>query len=313
LSAGNTPACIVNKIRADIFGTGNVDTGEGVITTTLASVAHLGEGLTIPCPYCEGDVTPGDGVRDGTCQLGDDDGAPCDVDGTNWSFPAPGGDGHSIDCLPNSGKNVSGSGLKIKFTQSTGASAIGSAVTCGFPPFVTYKCHCGICSNDESVPCSTNEECPSGGTCKAAGNGAPLPNQCAGNGVCKDLGNNTGLCDQGPNDRFCDALLKVDGSGFISCLGNADCEPGTIGSDAGACTLVAGRPCFLDNITSQGQASPNAPLGAATFCIPPTSNGGINTVAGLPGPGRVLTQTETRTFCSSDQDVRYTPGVGGCP
>jgi len=141
----------------------------------------------------------------------------------------------------------------------------------------------------------------------------PLPNQCAGNGVCGDAGDGRGLCEEGPTDRFCNGILKSDGSGFISCLGNADCDPGTIGLEAGDCTLVAGRPCFFETITATGEPNPSAPLGSAVFCIPPTSNGGINTVAGLPGPGRILTQTQTRTFCSSDTNVEYTPGVGGCP
>jgi ABC-type sugar transport system ATPase subunit len=39
----------------------------------------------------------------------------------------------------------------------------------------------------------------------------------------------------------------------------------------------------------------------------------INTVAGLPGPGRVISQGAATTFCAGDHGVTYQPGVGGCP
>ena len=52
-------------------------------------------------------------------------------------------------------------------------------------------------------------------------------------------------------------------------------------------------------------------MGAAIFCIPPTANPGINTVAGLPGPGRVTNQGLTRKFCG-DFQTEYTPNIG-CP
>ena len=44
-----------------------------------------------------------------------------------------------------------------------------------------------------------------------------------------------------------------------------------------------------------------------------TANGGINAVAGLPGPARVVNQVSAKTFCDSDPLVEYIPGVGGCP
>jgi cysteine-rich repeat protein len=350
LSAGNTPACVVNRIRDDISGTGNVDTGEGAITTNLASVAYLGINLTLPCPACGGtcsaptakvgapcsvdadcdtqpasgdgdcsgfDSAAGDGQREGTCHGGVNEGLSCDVDAYNVSFPAPatpGEAGMSLDCFPDSGKNVSGSGLRISLTQTTGTSALPEAnITCGFPPFVTYKCPCGQCSNDVSIPCSTNDQCPAGGTCVSDGNGLPLPDQCNTTGGCIDIGDGQGQCDGGPTDKLCDGILRANGNGFIACLSNADCDAGTIGLAAGSCTIVQTRKCFMDPITATGTPNPSAPVGVASFCIGKTSNGGINTVAGLPGPGRVITQTSTRTFCSSDTSVEYTPGVGGCP
>ena len=103
----------------------------------------------------------------------------------------------------------------------------------------------------------------------------------------------------------------MDGEGFLSCTGNADCAslPNGIG---GLCTITKPRECFLDPIVAQGAANAEFPIGAATFCIAQTGNGGINTVAGLPGPGRVVNRGAV-IFCASNQAVTYTPGVGGCP
>jgi hypothetical protein len=225
-----------------------------------------------------------------------------------------GGAGLSLDCFPDPGKLVSGAGLKISLKQTTGSVALPApAVVCGFPPFVTYNCPCGQCSNDSSIPCFDNSVCSGGGTCVNDGNGAPLPDQCSTTGNCVDIGGGEGECGTGPNDRLCDAIVRANGEGFISCLGNADCEPGTIGVDAGACTLTKKRKCFLSPIAATGTPDPSNPIAVAAFCIAKTSNGGINTVAGLPGPARVKNQASGRTFCGSDTNVQYQPGVGGCP
>jgi hypothetical protein len=311
-------------------------------------VAYLGINLTLPCPACGGtctapapnvgnvcavdadcetnpgdadgvcgnyDDTPKDGVRNGTCLGGLNAGQSCDIDAYNSSFPAPGpsGAGMSLDCFPDPGKNVSGTGLKIGLTQTTGTSALPPAgITCGFPPFVTYDCPCGQCSNDVSIPCSVDAQC-SGGTCVSDGNGAPLPDQCSTTNDCIDLGGGEGECNGGPSDLLWDGIVRADGSGFIACLGNADCSPGVIGLAAGSCTLTKTRECFLDPITATGIADPDTPVAVASFCIGKTSNGGINTVAGLPGPARVKNQAGAKTFCDSDPNTQYQPGVGGCP
>jgi hypothetical protein len=94
---------------------------------------------------------------------------------------------------------------------------------------------------------------------------------------------------------------------------NADCDPGVIGIEAGDCTLSTRRKCFLDPIEATPTADPVHPVAAAVFCIAPTSNGGINTVAGLPGPARVVNEGVGASFCDSNPAVQYTPGVGGCP
>ena len=95
------------------------------------------------------------------------------------------------------------------------------------------------------------------------------------------------------------------------CNSNADCA--AYGAAAGNCTLTSPNPCFLDPISATGVQDPNLPVAVAAFCIPATGNSGINTVAGLPGPGRVTNAAQAESYCASNPAVAYTPGVGGCP
>lgn len=309
-SSGNTPSCGVPRLSEDVTGTVNVDTGERSMTVRVRSVTSLGENLFVPCPYCAGDITVSDGVRNGTCVLGEFAGLACDVDAEARSFPAPGGDGSSLDCLPSFGKNISGTGLKQKLDQSTGTSSVGLGVACGFPPFIVENCHCGLCSDDATEACSSNADCVAG-SCNRVGNLSPRPNQCNG-GVCTDLGDGVGECPTGPNDMFCDGFARADGTGFIACLSNQDCSADIIGVVGGDCSLTYPRRCFAETISVTGLADPTLPIVGSLYCSPQTSGGGINTVMGLPGPARHVQQQLTTAYCSTGPDVVYTPG-GSCP
>jgi hypothetical protein len=176
---------------------------------------------------------------------------------------------------------------------------------------VVEQCHCGICSDATTTPCANNGDCATG-NCVRVGQNDPRQNQCT-NSICTDSGDGSGQCDAGPQERFCDAIVRANGLGFIACLSNEDCDPGTIGLDAGDCTLSKQQGCFAPTIQAAGVADPETPTVQSIFCIPPTSSGGINTVAGLPGPGRVLNQTVSTTYCDSAMTQAYEPGVGGCP
>ncbi len=320
LSSGSTPACVVNRFFDDISGTANVDLGSGEISANLRSVVFLGELTTVPCAYCTGDTTPRDGVRDGTCVFGQNDGQACDVDADNETFPALGGDGHSLDCFPLSGKNVSGTGLRIGLRQTTGMQSMSAGITCGFPPFAPEICPCGICSSDTTVTCTSNADCAAlgVGTCRNQSLGKPRANGCS-DGVCSDTGNGIdGSCNNGPVSTFCDGALRANGEPYVTCNSNADCDSTECGSGigpglCGSCSLSQTRGCFLNPILVDGQADPEFPIGASLFCIPPTANTGINDVAGLPGPGRVVNQVQSMLFCANTPDAPYTPGVGGCP
>lgn len=348
LSSGNTPACVVNRFAVDVTGTANVDTGAGQISAKLASVVFLGENVLSPCPVCGGtctapggkvgapcgmdldcdtslgsgdgvcgnyDPTPGDGSRGGTCFLGANVGQTCDVDVYNESFPADavpgsGGGGMSLDCYPSAGKNVSGSGLKITLDTTTGAVSLPvAAIPCGFNS-APELCPCGVCSGDPGTVCTSNDDCTGIGTCGKVGNGDPRQNQCANDGICNDIGGGQGECNQG-SLKYCDGITRADAAGFIQCNSNADCA--AYGAAAGNCTLTSPNPCFLDPISATGVQDPNLPVAVAAFCIPATGNSGINTVAGLPGPGRVTNAAQAESYCASNPAVAYTPGVGGCP
>lgn len=390
LSSAGTPACIVNRYAEDISGTVNVDVGSSEIRAKLSTRVYLGITTTQPCPVCNGVCsndsatacahdddcgggntclfdTPGDGVRDGLCTGGEHRGQACDVGGINPSFPArsggaAGGGGYSLDCMPSTGINISGAGLALDVTQTTGTQTLHANMpcsggncpckTCSAAPStpcngdsdceggacaVSSRFTCGSnadcsnldlgtcasikrCSKAANVTCTTNADCQNytqGGPCQPStcsaqgGAGAtPSPNQCDAGG-CTDMGNGEGQCTTGPDDRTCDGLVRANGEGVLSCANNADCQANDPLN--GNCTLLKRRDCFLDPIIASGTADPEFPVGAATFCVPPTVNGSINQVAGLPGPARVVNQGRSRAFCASDPLVEYVSGVGGCP
>lgn len=398
VNSAGTPTCIVDRLAENISGTTDVDLGSSEIASSLRTRVYLGEALTRPCPTCGGicsnnpatlcdrdldcgggtctlDTTAGDGVRDGTCTGGASTGLACDVTATNASFPAnptaegPSGGGYSLDCMPSVGRNVSGAGLVIDFTQTTGTNQLASNVSCTGSN-AGLDCACLVCSADSTVACNSDGDCSAqrgacslsaatrcdvdgdcaavdAGTCRAIGRCSlapsihcavnadcdsvsvgtcrastcsatgpsgetPAPNGC-GDLLCTDLGGGEGECTNGPDVTFCDGVVTAAGTGILPCAVDDDCAPGTIGIDGGHCTLSERLGCFLDPIVASGNADPEFPITAATFCLPPTSQAGVNAATGRPGPGRVIQQTAVTTFCASNPSTPYTPGVGGCP
>ncbi|HYC55492.1 MAG TPA: hypothetical protein VEL28_11220, partial [Candidatus Binatia bacterium] len=243
LSSGGTPACVLNKFAVDVSGTANVDTGEGEIFANLRTTVFLSGTTTNPCPLCGGKcsndatkpcdidsdcVSPGvcnhtdipqDGVRDGLCMEGRNANLPCDINGLNSSFPAYSaasgdqelsGAGYSLDCIPDSGTNVSGGGLTINLVQTTGTQELDFTVDCDGAAAGTALCPCKTCSNDTARPCNLNSECPGTGSCASA-----TAFVCDDNADCQGL--EVGPCIQvGPQKRCSQATNKV-------CTTNADC------------------------------------------------------------------------------------------
>ena len=178
VSAGNNPVCSINRLKTDITGTSNPDTGEGELNLSLSTLVNLGvNGLTQPCALCVNDTTPLDGVRTGTCAGGARDGLTCDIQGYSASFAPPNTcaagtalgnacddnadcpgsvcaltNGVSLDCPPATLANISGAGLNIELELTTGATSLPFANACD-SPLGFLDCACGVCSGDGSLPC----------------------------------------------------------------------------------------------------------------------------------------------------------------
>jgi hypothetical protein len=299
ISAGNNPTCSINRLALDVTGTSDPDTGTGEIALNLSTLVFLGEGLSNPCPVCVGDVTDLDGVKNGTCSGGANNGDPCDVMGYSASFAnAADDEGVSLDCPPEQLSNISGSGLKIGLELTTGASSLAFENSCD-SPLGAFDCACGVCNGDTTLPCRNDTECSNAGagTCTSFGSGvARQPNEC-GDLTCTQVGlTEMGTCLAGPTDMFCDGQLDSSGDGYIGCTSNADCLAVSSvcdGNDCGNCLDSRQRACFIDPINAVGNPSTENPTLVSTFCLPPTNNAAINGVTGSPGPVRVSVEQLT--------------------
>ncbi|HYB98728.1 MAG TPA: hypothetical protein VEC57_06285 [Candidatus Limnocylindrales bacterium] len=290
LSAGGTPVCVVNRIREDYSGTMNLRTGEWADRIRLASVVHLGLSTTNPCPTCDGDPVPNDGVRGGTCSGGLSSGS-CDVNGEHVTFGPT-----SFDCLPAPATNISGGGLLIELNGSTGTRTLEAGLPCDTP--AGADCPCRVCSANSSVGCSSDAECAAvdAGACTASGGAGVQPNVCESFACGPDS-----RCVTGPIDTYCDAVTHPDGRGFIPCTGDNDCAA----SGGGSCTVLDIRRCYSDPIVLEGRADIFNPLNVAAFCIPPTTNPAVNISGGLPGPGTFALDFTADIRCQSNRQLPY--------
>jgi len=324
-------ACSLRRLAGDITGTWNVDVGAGALTVPLRNQIFLGITVVKGCPTCDGDVTPNDGIRDGTCNGGEDDGQTCDANSSDATFPAPGGGYYSYDCFPTFGKNITGIGLVGDHVLTTGSESLGAAVPCGVVGFPGYEwtCPCATCAGDRYLPCSSNSDCGTLGPCNQAGLNEIYPNQCSDQ-ICNAVGGNEGECNTGPDDSFCDGIVHADGTGILhcdptprceddyspcttngdcnttfNCVTDLDCRPASIGVTAGDCTLTERRRCFLDPIAATGSASTTDPVAVTTYCTPGTGNPQANDIIGLPGPVRAAIQATSTFRCAGDPGSTY--------
>jgi hypothetical protein len=115
------------------------------------------------------------------------------------------------------------------------------------------------------------------GTCTSNGSAGSsrLPNMCS-DVVCTDLGGDLGECSNGPDVNYCNGVVRASGRGYITCDNNSDCEEDQIDINAGNCTLVEKRPCFLDPIVATGTPDADRPVLATAFCVPPPISPGVN-------------------------------------
>ncbi|HYC56385.1 MAG TPA: hypothetical protein VEL28_15740 [Candidatus Binatia bacterium] len=286
LVRGGTPVCVIERAGSQPTGSWDVSDGAGSIGLQTYGVIYLGATQQAPCPACVGDASASDGVRGGTCSGGPSNGQPCDANGLDPTYPHPGGGATSYDCLPSVANNITGLGMPMNRTETTGHSELVATLPCSNAP--GEMCACRVCSGNTSRACSTDAECAavSAGTCSSNGFGAGgQPNSCDDFNCVVD-GDTEGVCAN--SLQHCDGLVEEDGRAVLACNSNTDCDG--YGSFAGACTVSQPNECFGDTIAADGAASPTAPKTAATFCVPPTSNAAVNTAGGLPGPGRARTE-----------------------
>ena len=243
----------------------------------------------------------------GSCHDGAHDGDPCDVQGWDLSFANPQqvdvpDDGNSLDCPPNSGANISGGGLAIALPLTTGVSSKDAVDECE-SPLGALDCFCGVCSGDSNVSCDSDTDCSDLllGTCGIGTGINRQPNLCT-DGICTAVSSDRGECQTSmptPDiDSYCSGMLFANGKGVISCGVDSDCEAYETGlmveddwvcpfDDCGTCTVATYRSCFNDPMSLTGTPDPVNPILVGTFCLPPSSNGSVNSSTGSPGPGSV--------------------------
>ena len=276
LNAGGTFTCVVNEIPNDIVGSADTGTGAGSSTIENSSDVYTTGTQSQPCPSCDGDPTPNDGVRGGTCNGGQQDGATCDANAVSSVF----GD-TSYDCQPLSGQAIATISLSLEASPDDKSLGFDLPCTTGDPA----GCPCAVCSNDPTLACDEDADCSGGGLCNSAGPGVPTVSNACDDLVC----NAGGVCNAG-TVSFCDGYTKESGGGIISCSVDGDCTALNTecpGGDCGTCTLVETRACFNDPIVNNnGLRGQDGAIVTAQFCIPPTGTG-VDAGAGVPGAGNL--------------------------
>ena len=287
--ASGNPACIAFRIRNDYGGTMNLRSGEWHDRLSVAAIVYLGLDKAAPCPTCNGDPIPNDGIRGGTCSTAG--GGACDVNGSHSTFGKL-----SNDCLPPTASNISGVGLLVSVDLNTDTVTLPATLPCDTP--VGSNCHCRTCTGNSNQSCSNDDQCAAigAGQCTDAGGAGVRLNQCD-DFECSPNGD----CTIGPVDSYCDGKIYPDGRGYIPCSSNNDCSQ----DSAGVCTLKELRHCFPDPIVYTGTPDVYQPASVSAFCVAPTSNPAINIASGLPGPGALLLKFDNQVFCQSDPTVPY--------
>ena len=296
--SGGVGTCSITPFTADVTGTFNVDTGEALLNVPSEQTATF-EVVLKPCPTCDNDTTPNDGIRDGVCNGGRDDGLTCDAQGEDVNLLG-GGEHYSLDCYPGGPSIVSN--LFITHRYSTGTATRDVALPCDLGQ--SDLCHCGRCDLDESMSCTSNSDCGVLGPCGVVSETLPQPNICSDD-FCTPLAQGQGECQGGGGTdsfQYCDGIVRATGKGMISCLVNADCAV----FSAGNCTITELRTCFPDNISLTGVASTTNPLMVSAECTSPTSTNPLaNPVSGYPGPGVRREKLFTTLRCAGDPGSTY--------
>jgi hypothetical protein len=293
LSAGGVTTCVTSQWAGGISGTFNQQSGASTGTANIISRVYNGILLAQPCPKCQGLDIPNDGTQSGTCNGGPRNGLPCDANGES---PVPSFGLTSLDCPPSPGGQIATLPVDLSNTNTgTVTATVGlSSPSCNGSP--GNKCLCASCSLDSQYPCKSDADCSAAakGTCTNAYGEPRKPNACIDNTltgpdekICSPTVGGEGECSAGPVDTTC--TIET----FRGCLTDADCTA------SGDTCSSHNRDCFPgyngslgDTITASGSyGAPHNHTGtsnfASIFCVAPTGSASVNSVAGLPGPGRL--------------------------
>jgi hypothetical protein len=286
--------CLTQQWNGTISGTFDQATGASSGVGSLISRAYLSGTVGAPCPRCELDPFPNDGVSAGTCSGGSRNGLACDGNGQS---PEPSFGVTSLDCPPT---NEFGT-FTLDLTNSTASST--RALTTSSPNCTDApgkKCLCASCSLDSTIACSDHAECAvaGAGMCNNGAGEPQKPSACVddstqpGDGsLCVETAPGEGWCAEGPITQHC--LIES----FRDCSQSTQAYDCPLPGDS--CGRVGRRSCFPDyngNVgdTISAEGHPGDPRNGAApiafgavFCVAPTSSPLINITAGLPGPGRL--------------------------
>lgn len=281
------PACVLTSFNGNLTGSVDRVTGETVLNASVNSRIYVG-GMEA-CPQCAGDKEPNDGIRDGFCAT--NGGISCDVQGAYSD-----GRGASLDCPPNGGAGISGTGTNLDLGLSTGTHSLDAQLDCTAVP---GSCHCGTCIGNTEA-CNSDADCGDG-YC------GELPSvACTGDGDCASV--DAGPCSFGHCDEKFSQVCTTNTDCMIpggDCLVSTcevagttkpnDCSDGVctdVGGNHGRCLADPGQPsCFLPTIIASGTADLATPVLAAVGCYRPTGSTSYNDAVGLPGPIRMTIET----------------------
>ncbi len=253
IHAGNVGTCVLSQFAPGLTGTYDAETGAAAMTVRLSSRVYAGQvSQDTPCPVCDGDGAPNDGVAGGTCTGGSRAFESCDGNGTTPGRPDFGTT--SFDCPPHV---IPIAVMPLELVTSTGAESkviTAASPNCTAGGFTTTKCACDTCNNANAEPCAVNADCPiSGGNPGICGgrrclggvnNGAPCTNvsACPGGGACVRPGE-----PSRPNSCIDDCATPADGTICVDAGGGQGVCPE--GPPVGNCSVASGHPqrnCFSD-------------------------------------------------------------------
>ena len=289
ISSAVVPICSVRQVAEDVSGWVDLDTGDYELNMFIRQFGHFGD-LPSPCPTCEGDVTPNDGVREGVCvsERGEpmEGPLPCDAHSFFATLPV-GTDGAytSLDCR-SAGFEAS-QGITIRHQLTTRSSSLSRQLDCSNPLIPTpIFCHCGVCSDDSERACSADADCAHEAKCVKTNNGSTDSVNTCGDGVCSAIGGGLGECRGNTTTLWCDGAVTEAGLPYRVCNEGGVCaipvnETETI--DFGSCSVELYPKCVTDEVELNGSPGFDQVTLVSARCGIAKANI-VNTTSGLPGP-----------------------------